>query len=33
MMAWKLPRDWGIPAEALIQPARREARRSVSPNA
>jgi HTH-type transcriptional regulator / antitoxin HigA len=21
-MAWKLHRDWGIPAEALIQPAR-----------
>jgi HTH-type transcriptional regulator/antitoxin HigA len=21
-MAWKLHRDWGIPAESLIQPAR-----------
>ncbi len=25
-MAWKLHRDWGIPAEALIQPARGRAR-------
>jgi HTH-type transcriptional regulator/antitoxin HigA len=25
-MAWRLHRDWGIPAEALIQPARRGSR-------
>jgi len=25
-MAWRLHRDWGIPAEALIQPARRGCR-------
>jgi HTH-type transcriptional regulator / antitoxin HigA len=25
-MAWKLHRDWGIPAEALIQPTRGRAR-------
>ena len=31
-MAWKLHRDWGIPAEALIQPARRGARRTQSRN-
>ena len=29
-MAWKLHRDWGIPAEALIQPARRGARKAGS---
>ena len=27
-MAWKLHHDWGIPAEALIQPGRRVARRA-----
>jgi HTH-type transcriptional regulator/antitoxin HigA len=24
-MAWKLHREWGIPAEALIRPERRQA--------
>ena len=29
-MAWKLHREWGIPAEALIGPPRRQARRSAA---
>ena len=29
-MAWKLHRDWGIPAEALIEPPRTRGRRSAA---
>jgi HTH-type transcriptional regulator / antitoxin HigA len=29
-MAWKLHREWGIPAEALIAPPRMRARRSAA---
>jgi HTH-type transcriptional regulator / antitoxin HigA len=29
-MAWKLHREWGIPAEALIMPPRRQARKSAA---
>ncbi len=29
-MAWKLHRDWGIPAEALIAPPRSRGRRSAA---
>lgn len=30
-MAWKLHRQWGIPAEALIRPLVRSRRRSAYP--